>query len=141
MLNKIAPNGLYSPDTTIRFAERDATIANNPSGRPKPNTTSIRLNIMPSNDYQQEILGLKKKQAELVAKVQALETNQRKGLFGTFLSWLWYAFVILFVVAVVVSVGFLYEIMFTYLRTDEHEFHETIRELRRDFMQWRAEGS
>ncbi|CAG7564744.1 unnamed protein product [Fusarium equiseti] len=127
--------------TIFRFGERNAPIANNPFGRPKPNIISIRLNIMPSNEYQQEILGLKKKQAELVAKVQALENGQRKGFFGTFLSLLWYAFVIIFVVAVVVSVGFLYEIMFTYLSTDENVFHEGIRELRRDFMQRRAARS
>jgi len=128
-------------NTIFRFGERNAPIANNPFRRPKPNMISIRLNKMHSDEYQQEILGLKKKQAELVAKVQALGNGQREGFFGTFLSLLWYAFVILFVVAVVVSVGFLYHILYVYLTTNKHNFHEGIRELRRDYMQRRAERS
>ncbi|RFN43533.1 hypothetical protein FIE12Z_12233 [Fusarium flagelliforme] len=121
--NNTTSQGLHNSNITIRFAERDATTASNPTARHQDNTLD-RVNKLSSDMLacQLDYTSLKEDHDELVATA------------------IWQAIVVLFLVTVVVSVGFLYMLMFEYLSTDEHEFHGGVRELRRNVREWLADS-
>ena len=133
--------GLHNPNITIRFAEHGAATASNPTARHQNNTLD-RVNKL-SDDMlacQLDYEALKEDHEELVATVRTIETNQREGLLESFFSGIWRIIVFLFVVFVVVSVGFLYVLLFHYLSTDEHEFQQNVQEIRRNVMELCAES-
>ena len=134
--NNTASQGLHDPNITIRFAEHGAATA-----RHEDNTLD-RVDKL-SNDMlacQLDYEALKEDYDELAATVRTVEKNQREGFPESFFSGIWQAVVFFFVVVVVVSVGFLYVLLFYYLSTDEYEFHEGVRELRRNVMEFLAES-
>ena len=133
--------GLHNPNITIRFAEHGAATASNPTARHQNNTLD-RVNKLSTDmlacqlDYE----ALKEDHEELVATVRAVENNQREGHLESFFSGIWRSIVFLFVVFVVVSVGFLYALLFHYLSMDDQEFSEGIQEVRRNVMELIAES-